>query len=243
VNPLYASEDWRSIDPFLRAELLLVIEDVKPGAFIAGDWGPFQRIIRESDLECTSRSSQYDIHLHACVAAPERLREFFRDKLQPLTNKTVADIHRIDGKFLGYPQCCVKEYSHQSMIRPFGAKKSDTKHPFRRELGAMIAEHGSYPAVFDYRPPAFTPCSAHCDDAIATLNTWKDALERNDPDAARALVEFNWEGEPEREAHKEYWDALTKERELQSTRQWFLGTYNAQFEAQLRKHKKLRAIS
>jgi hypothetical protein len=68
----------------------------------------------------------------------------------------------------------------------------------------MIESEGSYPDIFDYRPPSFTPCGIECSDAIPLLTQWKDAIDSLDPDAAKELVFFHRKEFPEMLAHEEY---------------------------------------
>ena len=75
--------------------------------------------------------------------------------------------HRTAGRFLGYPSCCIETYI-----------RGKDSFPSSRE------EHF-------YRPPSFTPCRKNCVQAMKLLRLWMETMKACDPEAAKALREFN----------------------------------------------------
>jgi hypothetical protein len=110
------------------------------------------------------------------------------------------------GLFLGYPRCCIEEYWKPRTPEQITAKKKGMYHlgyRFGQELTELIEREGMYPDIFDYMPPAFTPCSVNCPETITMLTRYKEALIRLDPEAAQGLAEFNWYDMPQTMAHDE----------------------------------------
>jgi hypothetical protein len=182
------------MDLFTRAELALVLEDVKPGVITGGNWSSFQRILQETGLIYLPTSRKYSLDLAAMVARPEAMQEYMTQMLQ-VPERAKGDIyHRIYGKFLGYPSCCTDEYLRPRTREEIAAKRnghSRRSYRFGREIHELLTQTGTYPDVFDYCTPAFTPCTVECPNALETLAKWKEALDRCDPEAGEALADFN----------------------------------------------------
>lgn len=70
------------------------------------------------------------------------------------------------------------------------------------EARHLIEQGKSYPEELDYCPPTYTPCSATCPNALATLSKWKQILDYADPEAVERLKRFNWQSEPYRSVHQ-----------------------------------------
>lgn len=233
-NPLYSTEDWKKLDPTYRFQLMLVLENVKPGTIIGGDWGPFQRIVRDAGLVYVPTSRKYALRLSARVAHPEVLDAYMGEQLA-IAQPTIDQYHRIAGKFLGYPTCCVEEYVRDRTPEERQAMKNGNRehsYTFGRELETCIQETGTYPDVFDYRAPSFTPCSVNCENARALLTTYKNIVETNDPEAAEAILRFHRQSYPQRGAHTEFWrDQESKHTspDYSVLHQWLSGEHNGWF--------------
>ena len=197
---LYDSSEWKSLDAVERAQLLLVIEGLKRGAIIRGNWNGFLDIVRGAGLEYKLESKP-DSAQHIFSVAKKEVFEEVARRESHLENACADDYHRIDGWMLSYPSCCVEAYiSKQSR---FGHELSDT-----------IKKEGKYPEVFDYLPPPFTPCSLYCKEAITTLTNWKKTLDKNDPQAANELIYFNRIHPPARFAHQKYLQKEEQKRHI-----------------------------
>lgn len=237
---LYSSDDWKSLEPLTRCELILVVEGVKPAVITRGNWTAFQRIVRRTGLEYASTWGPYPLRLAARVAKPVILNEWTGAFLRLPENTRCVDYARINGKYLGYPSCCVEEYCRKRTSEEANAQRRKdhiNSHTFSKELDALINEKGTYPEVFDYRPPSFTPCGIHCQNAVNVLSQWKDAIEHCDPEASNALMTFHRVEEPERRAHEETWAEHTKKKRLRALCQWLAGEHNHMF-SQLRTRQK-----
>jgi hypothetical protein len=223
MKDLYKSKEWNSLHPLFRSELLLVTEGVKRGAITCGNWENFRDIVSEAGLSCkanSGRSSEYPAFI---VAGKEDLDKYLTDceDLEKRYNANPnmreselrvlsVDAHKVNGQFLGYPDCCTEEYVRElrtgNLKRGEGRKndKNGFASRFDEELYGQIKETGAYSEIFDYRVPTFTPCSVDCLEARGVLESWQDVLKSNDREAVRTLIHFNRQGKPERFAHKEY---------------------------------------
>jgi hypothetical protein len=141
---LYTSRFWRAVHPVDRAQLLLVCEGVKPGTVVY--W-----------------------HTNIPGICKRTGLRYVRHGKGVTIGRTIPQItsDRSNGRFLGYPSCCIDTY-----IRG----KDD--FPSSRE------EHF-------YRPPSFTPCRKNCKHAMKLLRLWMETMRACDPEAAEALRKFN----------------------------------------------------
>jgi len=209
---LYNSSEWKDLDKIYRAQLLLVIEDLKRSTIIYGNWTSLMDIIRNTGLEYELNTSKYALNPVVVVARPKDFQEYHRMLLSLPEGANGSDFHKIDGWLFSYPDCCISEYIKKRTPQQHAAKRNRQHHmsfQFGQELDAIIKISRSYPEVFDYRPPSFTPCGVNCPLAISILTSWKDALISLDPEAGEELVYFNRNNFPERLVHKEY---LSQER-------------------------------
>jgi hypothetical protein len=197
---LYQSEDWLSLDAQSRAELLLVIECVKRGATTSLALDPFLRVIRQTPLAYRKiRKKGKETTLR--IGPPHILQQYEQTMDDA---KSRDDEHRASGWFHNYPECCIEQYISPPTAQDRKARTSRYRFRswrFGREMEQKILAEGTYPDVFNYRPPAFTPCSIDCEDATTLLQGWKDLLELHDKAAAGALVAFNKQHMPEKLAH------------------------------------------
>jgi len=211
---VYRSPEWKKLDEIDRAQLLLVLEGVKPGTVIDGDYTNFKKVIEQTGLATHRNTDPYSLRPVYEVSTPKRLAEYYRDVVAAPTKLPRGEFHRINGRFLGYPPCCTEEY-----IRPeknLEARNRVSPSRFLSnvdyEAKQMIDRGEGYPAELDYCPPSFTPCSATCENAIPLLRQWKRVLEAADPEAARGMCLFNWSGEPYRSVHREELSHVADER-------------------------------
>ncbi len=216
MNILYQSVEWKSLEEIDRAQLLLVIEGLKRGAIIGGNWTSFMDILEKTGLGYELNTDNYQLDPVVVVAKPEDLAEVNHRYLTLPERLNGDEFHKISGWLLGYPECCTEEYVKERTLEQRKAQRKGQRHlsyKFGQELDARIRTKGSYPGIFDYRPPSFTPCGVGCPEATRVLNSWKEAIDTLDPEAGKELIYFNRHNFPERLAHKEY---LQQERQKRS---------------------------
>jgi hypothetical protein len=204
---VYNTDEWKSLDGLDRAQLLLVIEGLKRGTIIGGNWSSFIEVIGKFGLEYELTTHKHRLDMVAMVARPETFKQYTNMLLTMPEESDASQFHKATGWFLSYPECCTEEYNKKMTPEEKRALASGPHHrsyKFGRELEEKIMKDGTYPDVFDYRPPSFTPCGIGCSNAIRALKEWKDAIDRLDPEAAEELVYFNRQSYPERLAHEEY---------------------------------------
>ncbi len=203
---IYDTIEWKSLDKTDRAQILLVNEGLKKGAITGGNWTTFIDILDELGLNYQSNTEYGLLNPVFTVGKTEDIREYNRRFLTiPENGNELIEVFKISGEFLGYPDCCIAEYSRKKTPEEKKAKglQRHRSYPFGRELEELIRKEGSYSDIFDYRPPTFTPCSVNCENAKALLTAYKKALKKNDPEAAKELVDFNRRTYPERLVHEE----------------------------------------
>jgi hypothetical protein len=218
MGNLYQSEEWKSLEEIDRAQLLLVIEGIKRGTIIGGNWTSFMKILEKTGLGYELNTNKYQLSPVVVVARPEDLQEQNRRYLTLPENANRDDFHKIAGWLLGYPECCTAEYVKDRTLEQRRAQRNGQRHlsyRFGQELDAQIKAKRSYSEILDYRPPSFTPCGVECPEATRVLTSWKQAIDTLDPEAGRELVYFNRRCLPERFAHQEYLQQEGQRRSLE----------------------------
>ena len=218
AGKLFNGPEWKSLDKIDRAQLLLVLEGLKRGTIISGNWTSFMDILEKTGLVYKLNTNQHRLNPVVMVARPENLLEYNRRVLTLPENSSRDDFHEIAGWFLGYPTCCTDEYLKERTPEQMKADENGKRHLSYRlgqELDAAIKNGGTYPDVLDYRPPSFTPCTINCPEATKVLASWKEAIDRLDPEAGKELVYFNRRSFPERLVHKESLDQERQRRNLE----------------------------
>jgi hypothetical protein len=224
MNNLYESDEWKSLNKIDRAQLLLVIEGLKRGTIISGNWTSFMDILKKSGLAYTLNTDKNELDPIVVVAKPEDLTEQTRRYLTLPEKVNIDEFHKISGWLLGYPECCTEEYIKDRTHEQMKESRNGQRHlsyKFGKELDELIRTERNYPDIFDYRPPSFTPCGIECPEATKVLTSWKDAIETLDPEAGKDLVYFHRQGFPERLAHKEYLIEEGRKRNLEN-RLWMI---------------------
>ena len=186
----YTDPFWKRIDPLSRAQLLLVFEGLKPATIIHGDYLTLPRITEAHGLTALLTSPPTRRHPAWLVADPSALSESLREEIASIPTGTRRDTEafwRSQGRLLGYPQCCIEEYSRER----HAWEQPPLDYQFARDLARYEKEVLPVPDAFNYRPPSFTPCSIECPRALETLESWTDAIRTFDPDAGEVLTSFN----------------------------------------------------
>lgn len=218
MSNLYNSEEWNSLEEIDRAQLLLVIEGLKRGTIIGGNWTSFMDILKRTGLGQELNTVKYRLDPVVVVAKPEVLAETNHRYLTLPERINGDEFHKISGWLLGYPDCCTEEYVKERTPEQRKAQRNGQRHlsyRFGQELDARIRAEGTYPEIFDYRPPSFTPCGIECPEATGVLTSWKEAIDTLDPEAGKELVYFNRRDFPERLAHEKYLQQEGQRRNLE----------------------------
>ena len=217
MENIYKSKEWKSLEEIDRAQLLLVIEGLKRGTIIGGNYTSFMDILKKTGLDYSLTSDKLSLDPVAIVAKSKDLAEATHRYLTLPKNPVGTGYHGVTGWLLGYPECCTKEYVKERTPEQKIAQRNGQRHlsyRFGKELDSKIRSEGSYPDIFDYRPPSFTPCSVNCPEATKVLSSWKEAIETLDPEAAKELVYFNRRDYPEMLAHRGYLESEKSRRTL-----------------------------
>ena len=217
MENIYKSKEWKSLEEIDRAQLLLVIEGLKRGTIIGGNYTSFMDILKKTGLDYSLTSDKLSLDPVAIVAKSKDLAEATHRYLTLPKNTVGTGYHGVTGWLLGYPECCTKEYVKERTPEQKIAQRNGQRHlsyRFGKELDSKIRSEGSYPDIFDYRPPSFTPCSVNCPEATKVLSSWKEAIETLDPEAAKELVYFNRRDYPEMLAHRGYLESEKSRRTL-----------------------------
>jgi hypothetical protein len=173
---------WKKINPYTRAEIILVNEGVKPAA-CSGDFNEELLIKTLERLELYHTGVEHRKERGKVKATVDYAKS--KSHLDMLDREIEDDfvVMREFGKFYGYPECCVDQYVKD--------KKNSQNSGFVEKMKELVEKEGKYPEELEYLVPSMTPCDPKCPNALKTLGKWKETLEKYDPDAAKALRKFN----------------------------------------------------
>lgn len=188
VSDLYDSEEWKSLDLLSRAELIPVVEGPqnggRPGCIISGDWSNAPVVFQKAGLAYRAKQSKRGIIVFT-VARLEDLERHEREFAEASLYNELKH-HEITGRFLGYPECCVREYSSIDALELDGWISK-----FDKELEQFRQDGIKYPRELEYAPICFTPCGVYCPSALETLGMWGEMIETHDPEAGRKIRRYN----------------------------------------------------
>lgn len=204
---IYDTVEWKSLDKIHRAQILLINEGVKKGAFVDGNWTTFIYILDKLGLDYQLNTEYGLLNPSFTIGKTEDIREYNRRILLIPNNENVLiEVFKINGEFLEYSDCCIAEYSRERTPKEKESKGGEIhrSNTFGRELEEIITKDGTYPDIFDYTLPSFTPCSINCEKTKTILTNYKNVLEKNDPEAAKELVDHNRRSFPRCLIHKDY---------------------------------------
>lgn len=201
---LYTSRTWQAIHPADRAEIIPVIEGVRPGATTRVPWSSLDAVLRYTGLT-VQYSKLRRFAPTVSIMTPEALLRY-REQEEHAQSK--PDEWRAEGQLYGYPECCIEQYCVPSTETERNAPHALT-YQFGREMTRSIAETGSYPAVFDHLPIPFTPCSIRCTPAQDFASAIASTVAQHDPEAFEALRYQNRKDharlyDPSGKLHREY---------------------------------------
>lgn len=178
----YQSDKWRSIDPLTRAEILLVSEGVKPATRTsenADKYFGFMTCLNYLGINITNVKFKKNEFVLTAYKDIKAFNDYYNSIVKP--DLSTFDIHRANGRFYGYPDCCIDSYvglnTGMSVPNQHNLETFDEQMPQRE--------------VLSYRVPSMTPCEPICKNALDLLAKYRDVLVGCDIEAARALRSFN----------------------------------------------------
>lgn len=190
---LYKTENWKKLDPLDRAEILLVLEGLKPGII-------FPEIIGGDVIALAQENNLRVEYLHIdgfgdfTVIGEQKAIDEYREKVKTI-KKSRIQLHKLNGHMLGYPRCCVDEYIHNRKNRIFRLLASPRQYISNLEQELISwwdkAEKDMFPENILLCPPAFKPCSLSCKESQEKLSAWTGVLRAWDYEAYVALRCFN----------------------------------------------------
>ena len=201
---VYSTPLWRSINPIDRAHILLVAEKIKPAAYcgftdlegakeyLAQELNVF--IVQMRGHRTYERGDETLVFPHRIftICASQKIFQIYQ-KLSEVSNLDRA--YDVEGKLLGYPRCCRKEYirpTYQEKFNQYILRLIRGKlYTFKIECVQRYLEGKEIQKEFLYLMPTQTPHSVDCSSSIGLLSKWKYAIDGFDPKAAKALVAFN----------------------------------------------------
>lgn len=183
---VYNSPEWSQLSVVQRSQLIMVAEWLKSWTILSGNTTFFLDIISKLWLSSLSVDDSNTVYM---VWSEYNLWKYIWELAKNEWSESRDTLYRINWRFLGYPRCCVDEYSRPkknlSKRKIFSPKKFITNFTYE----AIV--HGSIPEEFDFCPPSFTPCSIYCEEARKVLQWWWAAVKKNDPISASKLREYN----------------------------------------------------
>lgn len=196
VNKIYESDEWKSLNLDIRADLIPTIEKIRPGA-----------LIYIGNTEDGKRDEEQSFCLDYCLAKLDM--GYKKDKLDGYVDYYVYQDEQLFNKiqkkeialghFLGYPQCCVKKFHNKDSKKRyqyFDDQIELSEVPLSkgiisaREMADSI-EKGTFNSEFLYT--IHVPCNVDCQDSIDMGKKNKDSLEKNDIEAAKWLRKWSEE--------------------------------------------------
>lgn len=155
----------------------------RKGCIVFGDWVNFSVILKRAGLD-------YRLNPHTylpvfTVGRPEDLIQY-EEELRLSGLRGENRYAEIIGRFLGYPECCIREY-----VAPITLELDGWKSRFHKELDKLRREGKDRPPELYYAPAQFIPCGVYCPSAIKILGIWGEMMEKYDPVAAEELRRLN----------------------------------------------------
>ena len=173
----YKTKEWLKIKKLDRAQLLLVLENLKRGTII----------YRTKNIENLLNKTKISYQTYSGGKRGSLLiaRQKYLDKF----NKESRS-HEMNGWILSYPACCTAEYTRKRTPTEKKHQLTDTHHK-SYTFGKQIEKTKKIPEHLFYLVPSLTPCKIDCKKAKKLLISWMKTLKKNDKEAANAFYTFN----------------------------------------------------
>ena len=186
---MYDSKQWKSLPLISRADLIPVIEKVRPGGQI--DLTTLK--MKKGLLDSRRKNLEYCLNETGLLHKEYNL-DYFVTYDPLLLNELFSRKLKI-GKFLGYPECCIKHHE-KSCQEYLEHKKTPPAIAYWQKAGKALQEE-TYNEVLDYI--LHIPCSISCEETIDMAYHVKRVLESNDTEVSnylrnrnRSLIEKNY---------------------------------------------------
>jgi hypothetical protein len=184
---IYASKEWKKIEPLARAHIILVNEKVKTGATF-GSFRNLSGVLEKLNIyyhiilekERLKPLKFYVVHISSSSKMLKKVMELISRKIK------VKNPDIFWGKFYGYPICCVKRYSAE-------VKRGNPRRRFILQLLELKNMGKQIPEELFYLMPTQVPCSPFCKKSLKILSIWKQTLEKADKEVAEWIANWNRE--------------------------------------------------
>jgi len=181
AKSIYQSKQWKKLPFHSRADLIPVIEKVRPGGQI--DITTPKMIKGELD----SRRKNLEYCLNETGLLYQECNVDYFVTYDPLLLDQLFSRKLKTGEFLGYPECCIKHFE-KSCQEYLKYKKTPPAIDYWQKAGKALQE-GVYNKILDYI--LHIPCSINCKETINLASNIKVALEFNDIEVLNYLRKWN----------------------------------------------------
>ncbi len=186
---MYESKEWKSLSLIARAELIPVIEDVRPGAFltISKEFKlDLEHCLEESEVLFNIRDYNSGNSRYLVSRNKEMLDDVFaywNSVYDSNTDCLKYEYHNLMGNFFGYPQCCIDYFVDACSRGGMPGSEWDGK-------AAVSYKKGNYNDIFNY--VFHIPCRVNCKETRIVGENLKDVLEKYDFEAAENIKNNNF---------------------------------------------------
>ena len=186
---MYGSKEWKSLSLLTRAEIIPVIEDVRPGAFltVSKEFKPsLEHCIEESEMLYNVRDHRSGNSRYLVSRDKEMLDDIFSYWTSVYDSSSECldyDYHNMMGQFFGYPQCCIDYFVDGCSCGRMPGYDWDCK-------AAESYKKGNYNPVFNY--VFHVPCRVNCKESRILGEKIKDVLKKYDLAAAERIKSLNF---------------------------------------------------
>jgi hypothetical protein len=178
---VYKSKQWKRLPFHSRSDLIPVIEKVRHG----GQIDLITLKMKKGLLDSRRKNLEHCLNETGLLHQEYNL-DYFVTYDPLLLNKRFSGKLKT-GKFLGYPECCIKNFE-KSCQEYLKHKKTPPAIAYWQKAGKALQE-GVYDEVLDYI--LHIPCSISCKETIDMAYNVKTVLESNDAEVLNYLKEFN----------------------------------------------------
>lgn len=183
---------WYDLPATARAEIILVLADVKPAAITGG--------LAKLHTTFMDTFKKLGVYWWREPEAKTTVVYHISKKRGPIQKflRSRQDYHLRAGKYLGYPACCTREYLKPSGVTiPQNPRQQKEFFKmflprFDRELLAILKRVKVYRGPWNWHiPSTFKPCSAYCPNAIRLAKHTRLLLLKHDARTASDILKRN----------------------------------------------------
>ncbi len=178
---VYNSKQWKSLPLLSRADLITVIEKVRPG----GQIDLTTPKMNNGLLDSRRKSLEYCLNETGLLYQEYNL-DYFVTYDPLLLNKLFSGKLKT-GQFLGYPECCINHFE-KSCQEFLEHKKTPPAIEYWQKAKKSLQDK-AYNEILDYI--LHIPCSISCEETINMAYSVKIVLESNDVEVSNYLKKWN----------------------------------------------------